>query len=320
MPLSNIKTAVARKLGIGSDPSSQSWLRDAINRAAREVYNETDLVGSVCEQYFSYSVDENQAVFPHYVGQLRAIRHSALRWPITIHSQAPRYHRMVWDSSNQLKFRIRKVSPTFRHSAQAAPLTVSIPYSITSSVAVTITGSSASAARVQEVITIPAGSLSATGSVAFSPLGISPEAITTITKAVTTYDVTVADADGVTLAVVPANRKDSRYVLVELFEVGATPVISNTRTIEVLYKRHLDDLIEDSDCLPIDGYDDAVVWKVLSNEGDSIESIKMAEVKYQAVLAGVTKSAEHSIEAPLFFNQSRFITSADYPYGYDNFR
>lgn len=308
MSLATIKTAVARRLGVGSDANSQAWLRDVINRAAREVYNETDLPGSVCEQYFTYSNDENQAVFPHYVGHLRAIRRSSLRWPIEMDSLAPRYHKISWDSADQFKFRIRKVSPTFRHSLQAAPLTIQIPYSVTVPVSVTITGSTASATQVRETITIPAGSLSATGSVPFSPLGVNPEAISSISKAVTQYDVRLMDADGITLAILAANRRDSRYVMVELFErVRATSLAQEPTVIEVLYKKHLDDLIEDSDCLPVDGYDDAIAWKTLSNEGNDKEAIAMAEMKYQKVVSDITKSAERSIAMPMNFGRGRFV-------------
>ena len=308
MSLATIKLAVTRKLGIGSDADSQSWLVDAINKAAREAYAGTDLVGSVCEQYFQYRVDENQATFPHYVGHLRAIRGSNLRYPIDVMALSPRYHRSAWDSANQFKFRVRNVTPLMQHSLNSAPLTITIPKAVATDVSVVVTGSTERAAKARETITIPAGSTSAIGQFSFSPTGLMPQGVSTLTKGLTEYDVAVTDADDTVLAVLASNRRYSRYVIVELFERTKIATMTNT-AIEVLYKQFLPELVEDSDELPIDGYDDAIVWKVLENEAGKPDDALAYRAKYEAVCNAISADAEHSIQTPIDMGRSRFISS-----------
>lgn len=310
MSLATIKRDLRRKTGVGTDAASEQWLVDTINTAAREVFAQYDLPGSVCEQFFSYSNDENQAVFPHYVGAIRAIRHHVLRHPIDTVNLGQRYHRHPWDSAHEFKFRVRNVTPLCRQLKNTAPLTISIGETQSSSVSVTVVGSTEVAAQDREVITIPAGSLSAVGRKQFSPFGLMPQGIATISKDLTACDVAVQDADGNVVSVIANNRRSARFVLVELFERIRAQTV-NPAYIEVLYKVFVPELVVDSDELPVQGYDELIVWKALENTAGKPEDALAFRSKCEAVALSLINNEEQSISTKLNMGANRFIGMVD---------
>lgn len=308
MPLSNILTDCAQKLGTSlADAASRTWLVGQVNQAVRELYESTDLDGSLREQVFSTDIAEQQATFPHYVGSVRAIRRYSSGYPVSLVDMAPRYFRDDWSSSHFYKFRVKSVSPIATYLKHAAPLSITIPEAVSSDISVTFVGATQNRSSARETITIPAGSVLATGTTPFSPLGLNPMALSAVIKGVTDVDVSVLDVENRLLATIPSNVRESRYITVQLFD-GTYQLASTSNLIEVCYKEHLVDLVEDTDCLPVDGYDAAVVWRVLENNTLDSDLVRGYRLKCQDILMNRAASLSAGVEAEIQVGRSRSAT------------
>ncbi len=255
MPLKYIINTLARE--IGAHPTNQrAMLLGRINAAAKELYESTDLPGSLREGTFEITSDAVIAL-PYYVGPLRAMRHSNIKYRVELNDMSPKYNYQAW-TKDWNNWRVLPTSPIQRSIVNASlPIFVSIASVDTLNVNITFVGSTVSAQRVRETVTMLAGETEQTLTTAFTN-------IISISKDITNnQDITVtgADADGneITLAVIPNDRLESSYTIVD---VSKYPGL-NATCMDVLFKFPLFEMLDDGDTFPCEGFDDAIVYKCL---------------------------------------------------------
>lgn len=259
MSLSYIIQEVCEKCGYDATDDRELVLR-IINRAAKEVYESTDLPG--CLREITVLVTNDSVIaLPYYVGELRNIRAHYTLQRLTIQEMSSKYAFNPWDNMWN-KWRLIKKSPLQNCIENTAlPIFVTMDDVDTVDVEITVTGQTTKANRVSEVITLAAGETEAQLSQPFIE-------ISAITKDVTNNnDITFTGADSsgneITLAIVPNDRLNSIYTLVDISALPYSGDIGTAyRYVDVLYKEPLPTLTTDGDEFLCQGFDDAIACKV----------------------------------------------------------
>lgn len=256
----------------GWDPVNQ---RDAvvkiINRAAKEVYEFTDLPGCL-KEIVVQALPNNVIALPYYVGELRAMRNYYGYGKLIAREMAQKYSYQPWNEIWQ-NWRVLKKSPIQRSVESALqPLVFSIESADSIDCVINIAGSTLEAHRVTEQIIIAAGDTEV------SPTNLFTD-ITSISKeAVNNKDITVTGRDedntaDITLAEIPNDRLDSIYTIVDVSKLpSGGDAGTSYRYVETLYKEPLAYLSNDGDCFPCDGFDDAIAYKALEHEASEKEN------------------------------------------------
>ena len=255
MSVEYILDRVGKKLGINpSDNHQRAIMLDYLNEAAQELYEESDMVGSLVED--SFYVQGNKTIaLPSNVSSIRAIREKESKYPWNIANLTERYSRNNLEQDDRT-WRIKgyepfKVTPS-SFSGMKAVVTAAM-----STITVTVIGSAAGISRAFEDV-----ALSSTSNT-FSTTFTSIESI--IKSDVCTYDISIKESDDTVVAVIPNNEKESRYLIVDVSEYPweSNATADDEHTLEVLYKEKLPYLSKDSDEFPADGYDNILVNKVM---------------------------------------------------------
>ena len=268
MSVEYILDRAGKKLGINpGDNHQRSIMLDYLNEAAQELYEESDMVGSLVED--SFYVQGNKTIaLPSNVSSIRAIREKESKYPWKLSNLTERYAYNNLEQDDRT-WRIKgyepfKVTPT-SFSGMKAVVTAAM-----STITITVVGSAAGISRAFEEVT-----LSSTSN-AFSTTFTSIESI--IKSDVCTYDISIKDtcfactydisikqSDDTVVALIPNNEKESQYLIVDVSEFPweSTAAQDDQHTLEVVYKKKLPYLSKDSDEFPADGYDNIIVNKVM---------------------------------------------------------
>lgn len=263
MPLLNILNTFAAKQGY--DPvDDRVLLLSIINRAAQEIYEKQDLPGSLMEAVFMVPAD-NIIALPYWVGEVRAMKEYYSKNKIELKDMTPTYSYNSWGEIWRV-WRLLRKSPIQNTITNAAVLlTLTLGAVEADNVVITVTGQTTTAKRVSEVLTIPAGQTVVNSTKNFID-------IVSITKANTcSYDVTITgqdiNANAVTFAVIPNDRLDSAYTLIDVSMLPSGGENgTNTRYITVLFKQPLFTMFNDGDEFPAPGFDTAIVYKALEHD------------------------------------------------------
>ena len=255
MSVEYILDRAGKKLGINpGDNHQRSIMLDYLNEAAQELYEESDMVGSLVED--SFYVQGNKTIaLPSNVSSIRAIREKESKYPWKLSNLTERYAYNNLEQDDRT-WRIKgyepfKVTPT-SFSGMIAVVTAAM-----STITITVVGSAAGISRAFEEVT-----LSSTSN-AFSTTFTSIESI--IKSDVCTYDISIKESDDTVVALIPNNEKESQYLIVDVseFPLESDAAQNDQNTLEVLYKEKLPYLSKDSDEFPADGYDNIIVNKVM---------------------------------------------------------
>jgi len=257
--LRDILANLQDSLGVSAD---RARLVRFVNQAYKEYYQRTDLPGSLLEQIFEFSNGDQVATLPWYVGEVRALRRAVSRQPITMHDMAPRYHTKAW---RQQRWEFRLVGRRAIHTPLSveSQLTIAIPIAQADTFSVTIKGQTPSAASITETLTFAPGELSKTTTAQFAkddPAGI--EAITR--SGAVTADITIADAAGVELALLPNSQENSEHIHIQWNDSDTGQHATTDNNIEILYKRRYTPLTLDTDVCIFTPIEDAICWKARS--------------------------------------------------------
>jgi hypothetical protein len=255
MSVEYILDRAGKKLGVNpSDNHQRSIMLDYLNEGAQELYEESDMVGSLVED--SFYVQGNKTIaLPSSVSSIRAVREKESKYPWSLSNLTERYAYNTLEQDDRT-WRIKgyepfKVTPT-SFSGMKAVVTAAM-----STITITVVGSAAGISRTFEDVT-----LSGTSNV-FSTTFTSIESI--IKSDVCTYDISIKESDDTVVAVIPNNEKESQYLIVDVSEFPweSTAAQDDQHTLEVVYKKKLPYLSKDSDEFPADGYDNIIVNKVM---------------------------------------------------------
>ena len=255
MSVAYILDRVGKKLGINpNDNHQRSIMLDYLNEGAQELYEESDMVGSLVED--SFYVQGNKTIaLPSNVSSVRAIREKESQYPWNLSNLVERYARNNIEQDDRT-WRIKGYEPFKVTPTSFASMKATATQSMTD-ISLTVVGTRSDASRFVETVDMDA--TSNTFSTTFT-------AIESIIKSdVCTYDISIKQSDDTVVAVIPNNEKESSYLIVDVSEYPweSDAAQDDTHTLEVLYKKKLPYLSKDSDEFPADGYDNILVNKVM---------------------------------------------------------
>jgi len=280
MSVEYILDRFGKKVGmLPSDTSQRALLLDYLNEAAQELYEQSDMPGSLEEAEFYVQGDKTVAM-PTNVYAIRGIREKAGNNDVwETEALTARYRENNWET-NHAKFRVKGYSP----------LKVSLPTSITGAanstnkLVVRWYGVTTTDDDYEVVVKTPhseayllsvAGTaVAASGSSGTATLANINVAFTDIVSFSRTYKPTAtigvaqlidyAD-NSIVYAEIPSNSMESRYLIVDVseFPFSSSAAEDDSHTLQVLYKKTLPRLQNDTDEFPAPGYDNILVSKCM---------------------------------------------------------
>jgi hypothetical protein len=250
------------------------------------------MAGSLMEALFKINGDQTVA-FPSYVGDLRAARPYDTQVPIHINQMRPRYNIVNWPDMWR-NYRIKNKHPLRTSVKNESTNTVVVSAVETPPIVVTVSGSTEDAENVSETLVMDS---------------LEKETVNTYTDInsftkdrVNTCNVSLQDADETELAMIPNNQLESRYLIID---VSIFPWANNdggstqAQWIEVLYKKRLTILSNDSDEFPATGYDDVLVNKTIQlwyEEQGNVDLALVFDTKATRTLARIHENENRATE------------------------
>jgi len=255
-------------------------LVDKINEAAEEIWESSDLPGSLRELTLSVNNDSIIAL-PYFVGELRAVKPCNKEWNQTeLQSQAPRYYRNPWPALWN-NWRTLGYSATTADIQNGGPLVLTIN-TADPTLIITIVGQTSNAAQIAEQVTMTATTKQTTHSFS-NVVGI-------IANKNPSSNVDIADTDGNAISILHTVTQEARFCL---YDISLYPSLTE-RVVDCLYKLRLQKMVLDSDCFPIPDYDDIILLKVkqlLAEDEPGKE--QQALLMHQKIGDRLAKKAEH---------------------------
>jgi hypothetical protein len=310
-----LKNIIENTFGpLGLDPQrteDRLLLVKKINFAAKELWDETDLIGSLQEQFF-VTTDENQVTFPYYVYQIRGLRSVNTNGPFELKDMSPRYYYGAGYDSN-IEWRLLPKSPIERNISNSAPMTISVPVAETVRVRFTVRGRTTNSQKLSETVTLEVGETAVAFTQSFEDVLFFHKDV------VTTNDCTMRDADLNTIAVIPNALLKSLYCVAQIRDPSFDNTISNNATFQLLFKQLFVPFVNDDDEYPVEDYDDAIVWKTLSHFYATKEGQEGLAAAYAGQVLGLLRTrdadASRGIVKPVQVRANRFIKALN-SYGF----
>lgn len=256
MSVKHILNQVGAKMGLDPQDSAQrSVMLRFLNEAAVELYNQSDMPGSLMEQAFKVNGDQTISL-PYYVGQVRAAREidSQVAW--SINQMRPRYNQFNWtDMWRNLRLKNRQcLQATVINESKCV---ITVPKVENPPIVVTVTGAIENAADVFESVTMDA--VQKTTNTSFIDYSSVKK------DRVNNYDVVLSDVDGRILTTIQNNQLVAMY---QILDVSSCPWLSQSTSttdhiMEILYKKALPWFENDSDEFPAPDCDNILVNKIL---------------------------------------------------------
>lgn len=272
MPTKYILEQLGNKVGLDPlDSQQRSVLLRLANEGALELYDESDMVGSLMEQYFKINGDQTIS-FPSFVGELRAARPWDTQVPMHINQMRPRYNTINWIDQWR-NYRIKNTSPLHTTVRNQSVVNISVHAVEDPPIEVTVAGPTEYSDNVSETIVMDAVTKQTTN--VFNDF-------TLFTKnRINNYNVIMTDIDDLELSIIPNNQIYSEYLIID---VSLFPFANNdggstqAHWVEVLYKKRLTKLSKDSDEFPAPGFDDIIVNKAIQIYLEEQEKVDLALV------------------------------------------
>ena len=302
-----LKNIIENTFGpLGLDPQRSAdrlLLLKYINFAAQELWEETDLVGALQEQYF-ITTNEVEVTLPSYVWRIRGIRSVNLNHALTLKDMSPRYFYGAGYES-QLEWRLKPKVALERNIINSAPMTISIPVAETSRIKFSVRGRTTNSQRITETVIIEAGEMSVILTLSFE------EVIFFHKDRITTNDCTIKDADDNVMAIIPNALLESRYCVAQIRDPSFSTSLNNNAIFECLFKQLFIPLVNDDDEYTVPDYDDAIGWKVLSHFYAKKEGQEPLAVAYAGQVLNLLKikdsDASRGTKKPVQKHPNRFV-------------
>lgn len=303
MAFLDIKNKVREVTGL--DDNAYLW--SIINAAAKDIYgSKTDIPYILMEQVFILDNDTKQCTMPHYFGELRGCREFNSGLQIQMHDMAPRYQfdgwQEQWAGANILTMRVKNKSPLQNSTDNVAQLTFTLPQAESVDTVLKIVGGNDNSDRIEETVTILAGSLTATSINAFDG-----DKLIALSRAVLgTFNVTVTDIDGAVLTVMPNNELAPKFTVMQLSDFDWRFTQTNLY-VEMVFKIRWKPFVNDYDEFLFTGdmYDDAIYFKTLEHyyfkKEDMQNQLIAAGMKCQEQLEGIGNNVKAGIRKKLGF-------------------
>lgn len=302
MPVDYILSQAGRKIGLNaSNPNDRVTLLRYLNEAAPELYAQSDMDGTLMEQVFKVNGDQTISL-PYYVGPVRAVRELASNWVWSIHQMRPRYNKFNWkDCFRNLRMRnLQALQYTVTNQSKGV---ITVPVVEDPPIVVSVVGPTDSSSQAQESVTMDA--------VSKTTANCYNDYITVMKDRVNDYDVTLSDADGNILTVIPNSMCEAKY---QIIDVSIFPFLNynpNSPVInylEILYKQALIKLENDTDSFPSKtNYDDVLVNKICQlyfEEQKNPEQAMAYDAKATRTLARLHEDQNRGAEEEIALTQN----------------
>lgn len=242
---------------------NRAYLTVLINKAAEDLYSQSDLVNCLREQAFRRDNDTSAAspvlqyTLPYYVWKLRGMREYTTGLNITNHDMRPRYQTQGWrEFVDPYLYRVKNNLPLARDILNEGALTIELPdgETVVTAFSVFVTGSNSSKTRFTEQVDFVAGDTSKVTTNIFST-------VEAIRKSVQTdFDLHIFDTDSNEVSFIANCEFVANYTLIQCTDDS----LFSPYFIEVLYKTKFFPFKNDSDEYPCGNiYDTAIYWKTL---------------------------------------------------------
>lgn len=279
---------------IGLNPSvtgERSVLLRYLKTAAKEVYQTSDMAGSLEEQQFR--VNPNQTIaFPHYIGQVRAMRQSYEHAAGKLSQLRARYNQFNWEDEWR-NWRVKGLQTLQTSISNQSALIISVAEVENPAIVVTITGPTDGAALTTETITMNSTSIQTTNNFLD---------VTSFTKdRVNNFDVRLSDVDDNSLSYIPNNQLKALFQIIDVSSYPFVVPVSNIMLswFDVLYKKALPELTNDADEFPAPGYDEVIIAKMLQLGYEEQGNINLAaafQAKSTNLLAQIHEDANRGTD------------------------
>lgn len=292
MSIGYILSQTGFKIGLNpQEPSQRAVLLRYVNEASAELYSISDMAGSLVEQVFKVNGDQTISL-PNYVGQVRAMREHDTFIPWHLNQLRPRYNESNWPDMWR-NFRLKGLSPAINAVRNESLLTVTVPTIENPPIVVTLSGPTINATNISESLVMDA--LTKTGVNAYI------EYSAFIKNVINTVDVTITDADGTVISVIPNNELDAKYQIIDVSQAPWLNLDTGTldHYLEILYKKKLPTYLNDSDEFIANGYDNVLVNKVLQlyyEEQGKVDIATAYATKARLTLANIHEDASRGTE------------------------
>jgi len=306
MSLSSIRAELAADLNIRIETASEkTFLNDKINKAAEEIFEKRDLRNSLREQLFVLTTNQQLITLPSYVYRLRKVRNYDFSLPVNNIDLRPRYSQFGWYEQG-LKFRVVQENAALQRDIEnQGPITLTLSEAASAAFAVTITGKTANADRVVEVLVFNAGDTTKTTTKSW-------EDIESIEKsAITNENLVVADMDGNQISAISNAELIARFMKVQVLE--RFEQFAENPIYEVLYKVRFNQFKNDGDNFQCGNeYDKAIYWKVIElmaakqDGDDAMKRVIGAQTKCEQVINDIERNAADGQSKRLEFSPCPF--------------
>lgn len=291
--LSKILTKFCSRTGFSSS-SQRATALYYINEAAEEIYDASDLPGTIEEMIAPITKDARIAL-PSYVGQIRGIRTYEWRIKQKIETLVPSYCANPWASEIDT-WKYVGTSAIKTALSNTGILQLRIPQVESTPAVVTVSGGNNNSRHISDSVTLSA-LLNLTTS-HFS-------SIESITKDInTTYNIQITDVDGNEIAILDNNKFKTEY---KVFIIS--PYVSTDTYVEICYKKIFRELIDDGDEFICAGFDDAILYKALSifesNKPGNEQRAIMADQKSQQRISDKVKDITAGTTSKIRFSAPR---------------
>lgn len=141
------------KMGLNpADSNERKTLLRFLNEAARELYTQTDMPGSLMEAVYKVNGDQTVSL-PSNIGSLRGVRELDTHIPWDITRLTPRYYQQSVNTTFRT-IRLKGKQALAASITNVAPLRLKVCGDCTEPVEVIISGRTACANSVSEVVTL----------------------------------------------------------------------------------------------------------------------------------------------------------------------
>ena len=278
MALNDILNDIVAETGfkVRTSASEREVVVTRVNAAAKELYDSTDLPGSLDEQVFDLNAGAAQVSLPEYVGQTRGGRYYDSRMKVAIDDMGNRYHAgMNFQDVWYLNFRKLSKSPLSREIINESVLKFSTPIEELEDTRIAIIGPTINSSRAAEEIVLLANTKEVSCISNFrSPI----ESILKNRK--TLYDITVKDIEDNILAVIPNSQYRSTYNIYQILDTPFPTLPSTWSALEVKFKKRYVPMKEDIDQFVCgDDFDKAIFWKFMEHRSRNVEAASAFQAK-----------------------------------------
>ena len=324
MSVEYILDRFGKKVGmLPSDTSQRALLLDYLNEAAQELYDQSDMPGSLEEAEFYVQGDKTVAM-PADVYAIRSVREKSGRneeWETE--SLSARYRENNWET-NHAKFRIKGYSPlkvslptSITDAANSTDKLVVRAYGITTTdddyevvvktpyseaLLVSVAGPAVADATASTNVTLaPSNNVTVKDIISFARTN-KPTATVGVVQLIDYAD------NNIVYAEIPSNRMESRYLIVDVseFPFSSSAAEDDSHTLQVLYKKTLTRLQNDTDEFPAPGYDNILVSKCMElflEEQGKLEEAILHDRKATRSLARRQADLERGQEQKIVFKR-----------------